>query len=140
MESKININRVMLGGFVGGLTMLAIGFLIHAVLLHENYTVLQHHNVMRQQPIMSGMMMQYLAVIFSGIPLAALYAMVRNYAGPGPGTAIKVGALVGLVCVPVPIAVYAYYNVGGMVPLMTAIDCMAGCIAGTFVAGALYKD
>jgi len=70
MEAKINIYRVITGGVIGGLAMLAIMFFIHAMLLQEEYLLLKEWGAIRQESNLSGELLHHMAVIMSGIPLA----------------------------------------------------------------------
>ena len=140
MESKININRLITGGVIGGVAMLAIEFLVHAVLLHEHYIILQEWGTIRSEQNLKGELYHHLAVIMSGIPLSFFYVLVREKVGAGPGTAIKVGVLAWLICLPALISLYAFYNTGTIVPLANAGSSLASCIVGTLIAGSIYKD
>ena len=140
MEAKINIYRVITGGVIGGLAMLAIMFFIHAMLLQEQYLLLKELGAIRQQSNLSGELLHHMAVIMSGIPLAFIYVLVRDKVGAGAGTAIRVGILAWMLCLPGIITLYAFYNAGTFVPIVTAGGALAASIVGTLIAGSIYKD
>ena len=140
MESKININRLIIGGILGGVTMLAIEFFVHAVLLHEQYLILRELGTMRPEKNMTGELAHHLAVIVSGIPLSFFYVLVREKVGTGPWTAIKVGVLAWMICLPALISLWAFYNTELLIPMANAGSSLAACIIGTVIAGSIYKD
>jgi len=140
MGSKININRLVLGGVIGGIAMLAIEFFVHAVLLHEEYLLLRELGTMRPEQNLKGELYHHLAVIMSGVPLSFFYVLVREKVGTGPVTAMKVGLLAWMICLPALISLYAFYNTEVLIPLSNAASSLAACIVGTVIAGSIYKD
>jgi len=140
MDSKININRLIAGGITGGIAMLAVAFLVHAVLLQEEYLTLQEWGTVRSEHNLKGALYHHLCVIISGIPLCFFYILARDKAGKGPGTAVKVGVLAWLMCLPFIMTLYAFYNAGTFVPVATAIGALAATIVGALIAGFIYKD
>lgn len=141
MENKINIGRVILGGIAGGIVMLAIGFVIHAVLLEEYYVHFQSVGSVLAEPRPGiGSILMFPITILLGIPLAFLYVLSRKHLGAGPKTALIVGFLVGLMGLSVASTMYSFYNLGRMIPFGMGVDFMLECIAGTLIAGLLYKD
>lgn len=140
MENKINYGRMILGGVLGGVVLFAVGFLVHGVLLKDNYMFFQTVGSVLMEPRESGMLIHSATTIISGLCLSMLYVVSRKFGGAGPMTAVKVGFTVGLFTIGGVSAEYAFYNLGGMIPLMTLIDNIGGCILATLVAGMVYKD
>ena len=140
MNSKININRLITGGIIGGIAMLAIQVFIHTILLQEDYLILVEWGSIRPEQNLRGELYHHLAVILSGIPLSFLYVLIRDKVGAGPGTAIKVGVLAWLICLPGIISLYAFYNTGIFVPLATGAGALGAAIVGTLIAGSIYSD
>ncbi|MBN4049636.1 hypothetical protein JYT36_00245 [Bacteroidales bacterium AH-315-N07] len=141
MEIKLNITRIILGGLVGGFAMIIIGFVVHAVLLEKYYMHFQEVGSVLKEPRAGLLGMIHFPVnVLVGIPLAALYALCRNHLGPGPKTALIVGSLVGLMGLSYATAMYTFNNFGVAIPLGIGIDNLLECVAGTFVAGWLYKE
>lgn len=140
METKINYGRLFTGGIVAGLVLFIVGFVFHGVILKDNYMALQEMGSVLPEPRPNGMLIHIISTFISGICLAALYVMARNFSKPGPLTAVRVGFLVGLFTLGGMSAEYAFYNLGGIVPLLTFFDNLTGCILATLAAGALYKD
>ena len=138
MENKVNIGRILLGGLIAGIVTVFIGFVIHGVILESHYTYFQKTGAILATPRM--MPLQIFTQVLSGIFLAILYVAGRKHFGAGPKTAILMGILVGLVSLPGTTSLYSYYNVGGMIPLMTLTGNVLECTIGMLIAGALYKD
>jgi len=139
MENKINYGRMILGGVLGAVVLFAVGFLVHGVLLKDNYMFFQGSSVL-MEPRENGMLIHSVATIISGLCLSMLYVVARKFGGAGPLTAIKVGFTVGLFTIGGMSAMYAFYNLGGMIPFMTLADNIVGCMLATLVAGMVYKD
>ncbi len=130
---------MILGGILGAIVLFAVGFLAHAVILKDNYMFFQGSSVLAE-PRENGMLIHTLATIISGLCLSMLYVMARKFSGPGPMTAIKVGFTVGLFTIGGMSAMYAFYNLGGIIPLVSLADNMVGCTLATLAAGLVYKD
>ena len=76
-----------------------------------------------------------------GICLAHLYAWSRSTLQPGPGAAVKLGALVGFVAgFPLNFAQAAWSPLDRIFPLGWMVEMWIGAILATLVAGALYKE
>ena len=75
------------------------------------------------------------------ILLAYLYAWSRATLGAGPGSAIKIGMIVGF-CAGVPgnFGQAAWSPIPTMLPLGWMLDMWGGAILATLVAAWLYKD
>ena len=69
-----------------------------------------------------------------------VYVLARNTVGAGPDTAIKVGVLAWMICLPGVLALYAFYNAGTYVPIATGGGILVASIVGTLIAGSIYKD
>ena len=141
MENKFNYGRMILGGVLGAVVLFAVGFLVHGVLLKENYLFFQKMGSVLPEPgRANGMLIHSASTIISGLCLSMLYVVARKFGGAGPMTAVKVGFTVGLFTIGGVSAEYAFYNLGGMIPLMTLADNIGGCILATLAAGLVYKD
>lgn len=138
METKINYNRVIIGGLAAGIVIILVGFAVHGLVLHDHYMYFSEMGSVLKEPRM--MWLHMVIALFSGIPLALLYVIGRKFGGPGPMTAIKIGFLVSLLNLDGASAMYCFYNTGGMIPLMTFVSAFIGYILGALTAGALYKD
>jgi len=141
MENQINYGRMILGGVLGAVVLFAMGFLVHGILLKDNYMFFQTMGSVLPEPGReNGMLIHSVATIISGLCLSMLYVVARKFGGAGPMTAIKVGFTVGLFTIGGVSAEYAFYNLGGMIPLMTLADNIVGCMLAALVAGMVYKD
>lgn len=139
---NLNFSRILLGGVLGGIAMFIVGMIIHGVILHDNYMYLSQKGIIVNEENAAEwkMILHHVYLIFSGIVLAVLYALLRNSTGKGIKTAVIGGLLVGLVCGAGAIAMLAFYNMGNKVPFFTFVDSILEPIVGSIVAGWLYKD
>ncbi len=138
MKAKINLNRILLGGLLGGIVLDVLSFLVHGVILGDKYMFFQKAGSVLAQPRL--MPVQILLTVLSGFPLAILYVIGRSHLGSGPRCAVIIGALVGLMNAAGAMAVYSYYNMGAAIPALTFLNNFVGYILATLVAGMIYKD
>ncbi len=137
----MSVNRVILGGLVGGVVMNVLSAIIHIGLLERRYAVLQSQNVFRTDPRLPFLPLWMVLLFAIAIGLTWLYAAARGRLGPGPRTALSVGLVVGLVAaLPSGLSQFSWSYAGGVVVLWNAIDTIAGCALGTLAGGWIYKE
>jgi hypothetical protein len=139
---NLNRTRVWLGGFAGGVVWLIWGFLVqHFVIGEARYLAAQNAGQFLKEP-RYPFVGQWIVILFVlGIIVAHLYAWVRQTLGAGPGTALKIGFLVGFAAgFPLNFAQAAWSPVDRVFPLGWMIEMWLGSILATLVAGWLYKD
>lgn len=139
----VNRGRVWLGGIVGGIVWVVWSFLINQfVLTNARYQAAQNAGVFLKQPRYPFFAGQWIVIlIILGIILAHLYAWSRQNLGPGPGTALRIGFLVGFVAgFPENFAHATWSVVDRAFPFAWMIEMWLGAILATLVAGALYKE
>jgi hypothetical protein len=103
---------------------------------------MQNQGLFLKQPRYPFFVAEWLLLLFiMSILLAHLYAWSRSRLGPGPKTALTVGALVGF-CAGVPgnFAQAAWSPIPRMLPLGWMLDLWIGAILATLTAGWLYKE
>ena len=85
---------------------------------------------------------QWIVILFVlAIIMAHLYVWARQTLGPGPGTALKIGFLVGFVAgFPENFAHATWSAVDRAFPLGWMLEIWVGAILATLVAGWLYKE
>lgn len=139
---KFNYGRILLGGFLGGIGMLVVGMIIHGGILQDHYIFLQQKGILVSEENSEEwkMILHHLYLIFSGVVLAYLYALLRNVTGKGIKTALLGGFLVGLISAAGAVAMLAFYNLGNKVPFFTFVDSIIEPVVGSIIAGWLYKD
>jgi len=139
----VNRSRVFLGGLAGGVVWFVWSFLVgQFVIGNARYLAAQNAGLFLKEsryPFFIGQWFVILLVI--SIILAHLYAWTRNALGPGPGTALKIGAFVGFAAgFPGNFAQAAWSPIERTFPLGWMLDIWGGCILATLVAGWLYKE
>jgi hypothetical protein len=138
---SINRGRVWLGGLAGGVVWSIWSFFVgtrQTALL----AAAQEHGYFLKEPRYPFFVGEWLLILFiMSIILAHLYAWSRATAGPGPYTALKIGAMVGL-CAGLPgnFAQAAWSPVPRALPLGWMSDLWGGAILATLVAGWLYRE
>jgi hypothetical protein len=112
------------------------------VITDARYAGAQSAGLFLREPRYHFFVGQWLALlIVMAIILAHLYAWSRSTLGAGPGTALKIGLLVGFMAgFPGNFAQATWSPIDRMFPLGWMLDMWAGSILATLVAGWLYKE
>lgn len=133
--------RLLTSGIAAGVVIWIVDFIANGIVLADRYKTLQSTGIFLSKPRLPFFPLWTLVVIGVGIGLAWIYAAVRPRLGPGPKTAFIVGVVVGLMMyLPGNLAQASWSAAGRFVPLVWLVFGLIGTIAGTFVAGALYKE
>ncbi len=137
----MNTKRIVIGGIVAGLIVFAAHGIANGPLLMARYKALQSANVLQMQPRLNFPVVWGVLMLLYGIGLAWFYAAVRPRLGPGPGTAVIVGIVLGLMAnLPGEVSTYAWTFQGGYVAMVRFLAGLVGSIVGALVAGAIYKE
>jgi hypothetical protein len=139
---NLNRSRVWLGGLAGGVVWLIWSFLVgHFIIGDARYVAAQNAGLFLKEP-RYPFLGQWIVILFVlGVIVAHLYAWARQTLGAGPGTALKVGFLVGFAAgFPLNFAQAAWSPVDRVFPLGWMLEMWVGSILAALVAGWLYKD
>ncbi len=141
----MNINRVRV--FVGGLAGSVVWAIWDRVVRHfivglARYQAAQSSGFYLKTARYPFFREQWFFTTFViALILAYLYAAVRQKLGAGPGTALKVGLLVGYIAAfPLNFSEATWAPMDRMIPLGSMLDLWGGCIMATLAAAWLYKD
>jgi len=140
---NLNRSRVWLGGLAGGVVWLIWSFLIGQLIIgNARYLAAQNAGLFLKESRYPFFLGHWIVILFIlAIIVAHLYAWVRQTLGPGQGTALKIGFLVGFAAgFPGNFAQAAWSPVERTFPLGWMLDLWVGAILATLVAGWLYKD
>ncbi|MFN2576526.1 MAG: hypothetical protein ABR607_02435 [Pyrinomonadaceae bacterium] len=137
---SINLNRVLLGGFVAGIVINIGEFFLNGILLHDQMQADMKRMNLTPPGTGFGLLALGLTFIF-GVVAVLLYAMIRLRLGPGPKTALIV-ALVLWFCL------YVYSGTINMmlisVPPKIILMILAWGLVeyplGILAGAALYKE
>lgn len=140
----INTRRVWIGGLAGGVVWIIWASIVNFGLLMPRYqAAMQAGTMLTEQQMrysffMAAWLLQFLVF---GVLLAVLYAGVRSSWGAGPGTALKVGLIGGLLAgFPVNFYVATWAPFERAIPAGWMIEQLGGAVLAALVAGALYKE
>jgi hypothetical protein len=138
---SINRGRLWLGGLLGGVVWNVWSFLI-GMRQAPLYAAMQNQGLFLKQPRYPFFVGQWVVMVFvMAILLAHLYVWSRATLGPGPITALKIGAIAGLFAgLPGNFAQAAWSPVPRMLPLGWMLDMWVGSILATLVAGWFYRE
>jgi hypothetical protein len=140
---NLNRSRVWLGGLAGGVAWSIWSFLVGQVVIgNARYLAAQNAGLFLKESRYPFFVVQWIAILFVlSFIVAHLYAWARQTLGAGPGTALKIGVLVGFAAgFPGNFAQAAWSPVERMFPLGWMLDLWGGTVLATLVAGWLYKD
>ncbi len=133
--------RLLISGIAAGVVIWVVDFIANGIVLAERYKNLQNAGHFLSTPRLPFFPLWTLVELGLGIGLAWTYAAVRPRLGPGPKTALTIGVVIGLMMyVPGNLAQASWSAMGRMIPLVWLVFGLLGTIAGTLVAGALYKE
>jgi hypothetical protein len=138
----VNKSRIWLGGLVGGLVWVIWGVLVNVFLIHQSrYDAAQASGQFLKEPRFPFFFGWWiLAILILGISVAHLYAWSRATLGAGPGTAFKIGTLVGFAAgFPTNFGTATWAPISRMFPLGWMIELWGGAILATLIAGMIYK-
>jgi hypothetical protein len=138
---SINRGRVWLGGLLGGVVWSVWSFVV-GMKQAPLYAAMQNQGLFLKESRYPWFPAHWIVIVFvMSILLAHLYAWSRATAGPGPMTALKVGAMVGF-CAGFPgnFAQAAWSPVPRVLPLGWMLDLWMGAVLATLVAGWIYRE
>ena len=139
----LNRGRIWIGGIVGGVVWVVWSFLINQfILTNARYQAAQNAGLFLKEPRYPAFVGQWIVILLIlGIIMAHLYAWARQTLGPGPGSALKVGFVVGFAAgFPENFAHATWSAVDRIFPFGWMLEMWVGAILATMVAGSLYKE
>lgn len=138
----LNRGRIWLGGFVGGIVWIIWSWLLNMMFLGPRYMDIQNAGLFLKQPRYQFFTGQWIVLlIVLGLIMAHLYAWARVTSGPGPGTALKIGFLVGFaMAFPGNFAQATWSPIPRIFPLGWMLEMWVGAILATLMAGFLYRE
>ncbi len=137
----VNSRRVLIGALVGGVVWNLWSILINAVFALKYYTAEQAAGHLLKEPRYMFLPFWLITVFLLAYIAAWFYASVRATLSPGPGTALRVGVLLGFaISFPLSFSIASWSAMTRMLPLLWIIDLWGGAILATLVAGWLYRE
>jgi hypothetical protein len=138
----LNRSRIWLGGLAGGVVWNAWSFFVYYFITGAHYLAAQNAGLFLKTPRYPFFAGQWMIMLFIlAIAVAHLYAWARQGLGAGPGTALKIGFLVGFFAgFPENFAHETWSAVDRALPFGWMIEMWLGAILAALVAGWVYKD
>ena len=140
---SVNRGRVFLGGLLGGVVWFFWSFISGQIIIgNARYAAAQNAGLFLKEPRYPFFVGQWFVILVAiSVLLAHLYAWSRQTLGAGPGTALKLGVVVGFAAsFPMNFSMASWSPVDRAFPLGWMLDIWGGCILATLVAGWIYKD
>jgi len=136
---KINWERILLGGLLGGVIIIVIDIFVNGVLFGQEWraalTALGH------VPSPSGLIILVIWAILAGICATWLYAAARPRFGPGPKTAVITGFAFWIFSYALPtIGLLSFHIFPPRLPLISAAGGLAEAILASLVGGWIYRE
>ena len=142
--TKINWNRLILGGLIATLILFVTDGLLHEKVFHNYWEyIYQGLGTREPQGEHSSLDLLYFLVfeIGRGFIAAFIYVLMRPFHGPGPKTAVLAAIVAWLafsVTGPAQFIPLGFY--GRRLWVMVAAAQFVTSIVANLIAGALYKD
>jgi hypothetical protein len=137
--SKINRERVLLGGLLGGIIIVIIDIFVNGVLFGADWQAAL--KALGHAPSPSGLIILVIWAILAGICATWLYAAARPRFGPGPRTAIITGFAFWIFSYALPtIGLLSFHVFPPRLPLISCVGGMAEAILATLVGGWIYRE
>lgn len=132
--------KVLIGGFVAGLVMNAIDFVVNVPWLGEQWlAAIQARGVDPKNVPLGGAGWVYVDFI-GGIFIVWFYAAIRPRFGAGPKTAVIAGLAVWFIC---HIIFSSYWFMGmldGGLVFASSMGAIVAAVAAAFAGCAMYKE
>ena len=140
--AAVNTRRLRLGALAGGVVWTLWTMLVNAVILPSKYSAAENAGLLLKQPRYGFFVGYWIITMFLlSYGVAWLYASARGTRGAGPGTALKIGLLVGFAAgFPMNLSQAAWSPVGRVIPLWWMLDLWVGAVLASLAAGWVYKD
>jgi len=138
----INSRRVWLGALGGWVVWMIWSMAINLGVLATGYAEAQKSGMLLTEPRYGFFLPAWFVTLFLlSCVLAWVYAGVRTTYGPGPGTAIKVGVLVGFAAgFPLAFSTAAWSPLARLFPLWWMVELWVGAVLSAYVSAWLYRE
>lgn len=138
----VNKKRVWLGTVVGGVVWTVWSLVVNIAILGPRYPAAQDAGLMLKQPRYPLFLAYWIITLFVlTYILTWIYVSVRPTLGAGPGTALRVGFLVGFAAAfPMNLSMATWAPFSRVFPLGWMLDLWVGAVLATLAAGWIYKD
>ncbi len=136
----MNIGRIILGGFVGGLIINVVEEIVHGIVLRDRWD--EAMKKVTEHPVGTQAMVLFWIIGFViGVALAWLYAAIRPRYGAGPKTAIVASIYLWIVSSLLLVVGLIPWNVWPRdLSLITLVVSLIEYIVAGLVAGYLYRE
>ncbi|MBI4161034.1 MAG: hypothetical protein HY509_01140 [Acidobacteria bacterium] len=140
--TAINSGRIWLGTVVGGVVWTAWTMLVNIVFQRANYEAGQEAGILLAESRYAYFLPVWILTLFALTWLGSwTYARVRSSAGPGPATALKVGAVLGFAAgFPMNFSLASWLALSRVTMVWWMLDLWIGAILAVLVAGWFYKE
>ena len=140
--AAVNRKRVLLGALAGGVAWNLWSIGLNLAFMENYYEAGQQAGFFLKEPRYHFFVAQWIILLFVlSFAMASLYSRVRVSCGPGPKTALQLGAVVGFIAgFPISFANATWSPFPRIIPLGWMLEMWVGAILATLVAGWLYKE
>ena len=141
MASSINGGRVIQGGLIAGVVINVLSMVNNSFIVGAKIMAEQQAGHFLQEPRIAFLPAWILTMFLVGIGLTWLYAAARPRFGPGPGTALAVGLVAGLLAgVPDNLSTIAWAPGTGVLGCAWMTERIVTYAIGTLAGAWWYKE
>jgi uncharacterized membrane protein len=136
----MNIGRIILGGFVGGLIINVVEQVVHGIVLRDRWDEVMKK--VTEHPVgTQAMVLLWIIGFVIGVALAWLYAAIRPRYGAGPKTAIVASIYLWIVSSLLWVVGLTPWNLWPRdLSLISLVVSLIEYIVAGLVAGYLYRE
>lgn len=125
--------QFIIAGIISGIAISALEYLIHGVLMTSYYAEYAQKGVMDTVGKPFGFI-HYALQMLLGFPIVYLYWLASKSLKRTLGNTALIGLLAGVFCISITSALYTFYNLGAVIPVVITVDKLLECIVCCLIA------
>lgn len=131
--------KIIIAGIISGVVISGFEYLIFGILMKPVFTEYAAKGLMEIEGKPFGAI-HYGLQILLGFPVVYFYSIASKSFKRSPGSIIFIGLLAGVFCLSITTALYTFYNLGTIIPVVISIDKLIECILCCFIASLFIKN
>jgi hypothetical protein len=124
---------ILIAGVLSGAAISFTEYIIHGIFMHPVYAEWATKGVMEMTGKPFGII-HYAFQSLLGFPMVYLYSLASRSLNRSFASTIVIGLLAGTFCLSITTALYTFYNLGTIIPLVISVDKLLECIICCVIA------
>lgn len=130
----MKMKNLIIAGVLSGLAMNLIEYVIHGILMRSVYTEYALLGVMDTTGTKPLQWLHYPINFLLGFPLAYIYSIGFGYFKKKSTAVINLSFSVGIIFLSITSALYTFYNLGTLIPIVISIDKFLECLSAFVIS------